>query len=339
MIFEGIKRLVSDEEIKQLSSRILALESRGLLQLNKRLSEVGRKTWDTIAEHNFGYELIKYHPHDIPILYEPNEFEGRTLRRPIDFVIKKHDLTFWIQMKKLSRTERENRHSKAVEQIERLTKGIRVSKFFWCNLSEDFDFSDVEPLVEFISNVAVDSIDEKKYLYPSPSPNHIKAEVTFWKPNKAMLEYLTLGGSGDLNYLNVTGESRNQIIGSLTNAAGAFDWEIDKRNINLIAIEIGNASHDIIDVGEAVFGNEVFNYGTNVRPAWYRENTGFFNDPNFSSKVAGVIAVQRKEHSPLCRYDKLLFVNEMHKDRLDRIQLVLDFDRIIFFNELIYDTV
>ena len=147
MILEGIKRLVSDEEIKQLSSRILALESRGLSQLNKRLSEVGRKTWDTIAEHNFGYELIKYHPHDIPILYEPNEFEGRTLRRPIDFVIKKHDLTFWIQMKKLSRTERENRHSKAVEQIERLTKGIRVSKFFWCNLSEDFDFSDVEPLV------------------------------------------------------------------------------------------------------------------------------------------------------------------------------------------------
>lgn len=138
-------------------------------------------------------------------------------------------------MKKLSMTERENRQSKALEQIERLAQDIKVNKFFWCRLSEDFDFSDVKPLVEFISNVAVDSIENKKYLYPSPS--YIKTEVTFWKPNKAAFEHLTLGGSGGLEFVNVTGESCTQIRGSLTNAAGAFNWDTDDININLIANE------------------------------------------------------------------------------------------------------
>lgn len=336
MIFEGIKRVVSDEEINQLSSHILALQSRGLSQLNKRLTEGGRKIWDTFAEHNLGYELVEYQPYNIPILYEPNEFEGRTLRRPPDFVLQKNGITFWIQMKNLSRTERENRQSKAVEQIQRLTKNIKVNKFFWCGLSENFDFSDVQPFVKFISDVAADSTDEKKYLYPSP--NQIKAEVTFWKPNKAVFEHLTLGGSGDLNYVNVTGDSRLQIRGSLSNAAGAFDWDIDNKNINFIAMEIGNTSHHTIDdIGEAVFGNEAFTYYTNGRRAWHRDHTGFFDDPNFNSKVAGIIAVQRKDHSPVCRYNKLLFVNEMFRDKLEQIQLVFDFDRIIFFNELIHD--
>lgn len=333
IIFEGIKWEVSDEEIKQLSNNILALERRGLSQLNKRLTEGGKKIWDTIAEHNFGYELIEHHPHNIPILYEPNEFEGRTLRRPPDFVIQKNGITFWIQMKKLSRTERENRQSNAVKQIKRLSQNIKVNKFFWCNLSENFSFTDVKPLVDFISSVAVDSIDEKKYLYPSP--NHIKAEVTFWKPNKSVFEHLTLGGSGDLNCVNVTGDSRTQIRGSLTNAAGAFDWDIDEKNINLIAMEIGNASHYNIDIGESLFGNEVFTYGKNGRQAWYRKITGFFNDPKFYSKVAGIIAVKRKEHLPVSRYNKLLFINERYRDRLDQIHMVMDFDRIIFFNELI----
>jgi len=337
MIFEGIKWEASDDEIKQLTSNILALEQRGLSPLNKRLTEGGEKIWDTVAEHNFGYELIGYHSCNIPILYEPNEFEGRTLRRPIDFVVRKNDITFWIQMKNLSRTERENRQLKAVKKIKRLAQDIKVNKFFWCSLSENFDFSDVEPLVDFISNVAVGSIDEKNYSYPAP--NQIKAVVTFWNPNEAVLEYLTLFGSGDLNCVNVTEDSRTQIIGSLTNAAGAFDWDINNKDINLIAMDIGNASHhNIFDVGEAVFGNEFITHSTNGKSEAWRENTGFFNDPNFNSKVAGIIAVQRKDYSPVSRYNKLLFVNELFRDRLVQIQLVMDFDRIIFFNELLpYD--
>lgn len=335
MILEGTKWKASDEEIKKLSNNILALEQRGLSQLNKRLIDGGRKIWDTFAEHNFANELIEYHPSDTAILYEPNQFQGRTLRRPPDFVIQKDCITFWVQMKKLSSTERENRQSNAIEQIKRLSKKIKVNKFFWCNLSKDFDFSDVKPLVNYISNVATDSIDEKKYIYPAP--NHIKAEVTFWKPNKAVFEHLTMGGSGGLEPVNVTGESRTQIRSSLTNAAGAFDWNSDNKNINLIVMEIGNACHGIIDIGEAVFGDEVFTYGTNGRQSWHRDDNGFFNDHNFGFMVAGVIAVKRKEHLPVSRYTKLLFINERFREKLEQIHLILDFDRTVFFNELLYD--
>ena len=335
MIFEGTKWKASDGEIKQLSNNILALEQRGLSRLNKRLSDGGRRIWDTFAEHNFGCELIEHHPSNIPILYEPDEFLGRLLRRPPDFVVFKDGITFWIQMKRPSRTERENRQSHVVEEIKRLAKDIKVNKFFGCNLSEDFDSSDVRPLVELITNVAAGNIDEKEYLYPSL--NHIKAEVTFWNPNKAVFEYLTLGYCGDLNCIDVTEDSRTQIRGSLTNAAGAFEWDTDDKNINLIALEIDNTSHDNIDVGDACFGDEKFIFDTNRRSTFLRDNNGFFSDPNICSKVAGVIALRRKEHLPVSRYTKLLFINERFKDRLAQIYSVMAFDRIIFFHELIHD--
>lgn len=335
MIFESTKWDASDEEIKLLAQRLLAFEERGLSKLNKRLMEGGKMIWDTFAEHNFCNELIEHNPSSTTILYEPNEVEGKTLNRPPDFVIQKGAITFWIQMKSLSRTERENRQSKAVEQIKRLAKSIKVNKFFWCSLSEDFNSSDVKPLVEFISTVAVDSIKNKKYLYPSR--DHIKAEITFWKPKKAVFEHLTLGGSGDLNCVDVTGDSRTQIRNSLNKAAGAFEWDTDNKNINLIAMEMGNISHHNIDLGEAVFGDEAFTYSTNGRQGWHRANNGFFYDPDFSSKVAGVIVLKRKEHLPLRKYTKLLFINDKFKDMIDQIKLVIDFDRVTYFNELIHD--
>lgn len=334
MIFKSTKWKASEEEIKILAQRLLALEERGLSKLNKRLIEGGKMIWDTFAEHNFCYELIQRNTFTTPILYEPNEVEGKILNRPPDFVIQKEDSTFWIQMKSLSRTERENRQSKAVEQIKRLAKDIKVNKFFWCSLSEDFDSSDVKPLVEYISRVAENSAKDKKYLYPSQE--HIKAEVTFWKPKKAVFEHLTLGGSGDLNCVDVTGGSRTQIRNSLNKAAGAFNWNTDIDNINLIAMEMGNFSHDNIDLGEAVFGDEAVTYSTNGRHGWHRANNGFFYDSDFSSKVAGVIALKRKEHLPLSRYTKLLFINDKFKDMIDQIKLVMDFNRIIYFNELIH---
>jgi hypothetical protein len=146
-----------------------------------------------------------------------------------------------------------------------------------------------------------------------------------------------LGGSQGLEFVNVTGESSTQIRSSLTNAAGAFDWDTDNKNINLIAMEMGNASHHKIDVGEALFGDEAFTFGTNRRQAWYRGNNGFFNDPDFSAKVAGVIAVKRKEHLPVSSYTKLLFINDRFKYMLEQISLIVDFDRVIYFNELIHD--
>lgn len=337
MIFMGTKWEASEEEIKILAKRLFELEERGLSKLNKRLMEGGKMVWDTFAEHNFCYELIEYHPSDVTVQYEPNELEGKTLKRPPDFVIQKEGLTFLVQMKRLSDTERENRRSNHIKQIKKLAKDIKVNKFFWCDLSEDFNSSDVKPLVEYISKVAADSIKKKKYLYPSRK--HIKAEVTFWEPQKAVFEHLTLYGSGQTNCINVTGESSTQIKSSLYNAAGAFEWDTDRKKINLVAMEIGNASHDSIDLGEAVFGGEAFTYSMNGKQGWYRANNGFFYDPDFSSKVAGVIALKRKEHLPLSRYTKLLFINDSFKDMIDQLKLVMNFDRIIQFTELIHDDI
>ncbi|WP_024834017.1 hypothetical protein [Ruminiclostridium josui] len=238
-------------------------------------------------------------------------------------------------MKNLSETERENRRSKDIMQIKKLAQDIKVNKFFWCSLSEDFNSSDVNPLVDYISTIAVDSIDNEKYWYPSP--DHIKAEITFWKPNKTVFEHLTLGGSGDNEFIDVTGESSTQIRNSLNNAAGAFEWDTDNKNINLIAMEMGNASHHNIDIGEAVFGTEEFIYGINREQRWHRANNGFFEDIQFNKKVAGVIVVKRKEHSPICEYTKLLFINDRFKDRAEQIGLIMNFDKVIHFNDLIQD--
>jgi hypothetical protein len=202
-------------------------------------------------------------------------------------------------------------------------------------LSEDFESSDVRPLADFIASIAPGSIDGREYLYPSP--DHIKAEVTFWMPKRSVLECLTLGYSGDLNCIDVTGDSSTQIKGSLMNAAGAFDWDMDDQNINLIAMEIDNSSHDNIDVGDACSGDEASTLDMNKGLTWYRDNNGFFNDPNINSKVAGVIAVRRREHLPVSRHTKLLFINERFRGRLEQIYSVIAFDRVIFFNELIHD--
>lgn len=335
IIFESTKWEASEEDIRLLANNLITLERRELFKLNKRLFDGGNNIFDTFAEHNFAYELVEFNPLGTSILYEPNEVDGRVLKRPIDFVVLKGGITFWIQMKRLSSTKRDNRRSKDVEKIKRLAKEIQVNKFFWCSLSDDFNSSDVKPLVNFISHIAGDSIDDKKYKYPSPSQT--KAEVTFWKPNKAVLRNLTLGGSGGLKFVDVTGESRVQIRGSLTNAAGAFDWDTDMNNINLVAIEIGNASHDIIDLGEAVFGDELHSFGTNGKQAWCRDDNGFLNLDKVSSKVAGIIAVKRLENLPVSRYKKLLLLNEKFKDRLAQIQTVMEFDKVIFFNELLHD--
>jgi hypothetical protein len=335
LIFERTKWEATEEEIDILANRMFLLEERGLSQLNKRLIEGGRMIWDTFAEHNFGYELITYHPAHVKIYYEPNELDNRILNRPPDFVVKDDDITFWLQMKRLSRTERENRQSKAVEQVKKLAQNIKVHKFFWCRLAEDFISSDVLPLIEFISEVALTSEKNIKYLFPSK--DHIKAEITFWDPNKVILEYLTLGGYGDLDIINITGDSRTQITNSLNKASGAFEWNTDNKNINLIVIEMGNGSHYDIDLGEALFGDEKFVYCTNGREFWSRENNGFFNDDDFSSKVAGVIALKRTEHLPLSGYIKTLYINDKFKDNIEKIKSLVGIDKIIHYNELIDD--
>lgn len=97
IIFEGTRYKASETEIQQLATRIVALEERALPQLNKRLAEANRKVWDAFAEHNFAHELIDNHPADVPLLYEPIEYNGRVLTSPPDFVLHKNGITFRYQ--------------------------------------------------------------------------------------------------------------------------------------------------------------------------------------------------------------------------------------------------
>lgn len=75
---------------------------------------------------------------------------------------------------------------------------------------------------------------------------------------------------------------------------------------------------------------------TNGKNQRERRENGLFAYPDFSHKVAGIIAVKRNESLPLSRYNKLLFINERFKDKLEQLRLVMDFDQIIFFNECIH---
>lgn len=189
-------------------------------------------------------ELIYYNSSGIPILYEPNEFEGRTLTSPPEFVIKKNGITFWIKMRELPEIEKEN----------------------------------------------------------------------------------------------AAGESGAQIRGSLAESAGAFGWDTDKNNINLIAMEMSRANRHIINIGQAVFGDEVFKYGRFGKREWHREKNGFFDDPDFCSKVAGVIIVKSKDRFLISKNAKLLLINDKFKNRLEQIRLVMDFDRVVRFNDLMVES-
>jgi len=146
-IFEGTKYQASHTDIQKLASNMKILEDNDMSKLTRRLLEGGRKIWDTFAEHNFAVKLVSYHNQNAEISYEPDE----NLRRPPDFRIVKDELTYWIQMKRLSNLERENRQNKIVKKIKEGAKGIAIGMFFGCNLSEQFIEKDIPDLLDFLS--------------------------------------------------------------------------------------------------------------------------------------------------------------------------------------------
>jgi len=88
--------------------------------------------------------------------------------------------------------------------------------------------------------------------------------------------------------------AENQIKESLINAAGAFEWDVQANVINLIAMDSNN--YQDIEICDAVFGTESEMFKGN-RYLRSKKEDGFFLMPNFSNKVAGVIALESKERS------------------------------------------
>lgn len=321
-LFEVTKYRASETEIQKLGTHMRMLEERGMSKLNRRLLESGRKIWDTFSEHNFALKLISYHNQDVEISYEPDE----ELRRPPDFKIVLGELTYWIQMKRLSNLERENRQNKIVQKIKDAAKKIDVGMFFGCDLVENFSENDIPELIDYLAIKSLNPEEGKKYSFPNNEKP--KATVDFWHPNKSEISSLTLGISGDMGVVELTGLAKNQIKQSLINAVGAFEWDVDLSAINLVAMDADK--HEDIDLCDAVFGTE-HEIVRGSRHTWSRQNDGFFLLPKFSKKVAGLIALKSKEWSPVADYFATLYVNDVFKDRISDFNKLLSFDNVINF--------
>lgn len=322
-IFERTRYKATEEDIKNLSDRMILLETRGLGKLNQRLIDGRRKIRDIFAEHNFAIILVSQHPSTTRISYEPDE-----LSRPPDFKIEMGDITYWVQMKRPADLERESRQNKMIQEIKRVAEKIEVKKFFSCELLSDFNARNIPGLVEFIETKATSATEGERFLFTGG--NNQKAEITFWSPNNVALTGLTLGWSGDIDIIEITGMNEEQIKKSLSNAVGAFERETDDKNINLIAMEADDKRD--FNLCNAFFGTEqtVFD---NRGLYWCRIDNGWFKDSVYSKKVAGIITLKRKQtatQEPIATYDMNLFMNDKFKHLLEPIKELLRIDRVVY---------
>jgi hypothetical protein len=137
--------------------------------------------------------------------------------------------------------------------------------------------------------------------------------------------------SGDASMVDVTGLAKKQIVDSLKNAAGAFDWNTNLTTINFIAIDIDN--YDDINVCDAIFGHEFTHYSLDSdNHTWDRAEDGFFFLPEFNEKVAGVIGLRRKSDSLVTDYYTLLHINDVFKHLVESFDDFLSFDKIVYRN-------
>jgi hypothetical protein len=358
-IFNGTRYKASNEDIKRLADNMTLLEKRGLNKLNKRLIDASKHTkiFETIAEHNFAVILVTKHNTSIPIIYEPED-----MQRPADFKVEIENITYWIQMKDLSKLERENRQDKLIQKIKEKVKEIKVGKFFSCMLSDDFKEGCLPELINFLKDRAASAGEGESLLFTSK--NNQKAKIEFWPPTNVDLLHLTLGIAGDWIAVELTGQTKEQIKQSLLNAAGAFNWEVDQRNISLIVMEADNKED--IDICDALFGTEYEIIGKDSH-SWSRKDDGLFGNPDFSKKVAGVIAIKRKREQsekifplspeaaeyakycgmtheqieealkwknpgPIADYSLILYMNNKFKHLLEDIKRFLSFDKIVYYN-------
>jgi hypothetical protein len=315
-------------EISKLSTNMMKLEKAGLAKLNRTLVENSknsvRNIWDFLAEHNLCSQLMDGIGEDIIVEYEPGRY-----KKPPDFVISNHDSIYFLQMKNLSDSERENRKSKVIEYIKKRCKEIPINRFISFRLDETFIMDEVDNLIEQIKGQA-DSNDGHKHYYPSKSNS--KAVFSFHDPNILKLEHLTVGSVSDLNMVNITGEDREQIRGSLIKASGGFVREVDHLTINLAILEADNQSD--IDISECVYGVEEFQHSSNRANTWRRDTTGFFNHPEYSELISGVIILRRFERTPISKYTTTLFMNDRYTHQIAKIREVITINHIINHFEL-----
>jgi hypothetical protein len=323
-IFEGTNYEATDKEIKDLSRNMIILEQRGLTKLNKRLMISGKKVWDTLVEHNFAVSVVSVLDPSVSICYEPSE----DLQRPPDFKITKNAITYWIQIKNLSRLERENRQAKIIEEIGRKISAIKIGKILSCTLAEDFSQSDIADLIAYISQVATMAHEREEFIFGNETSP--KAKLEFWLPGGISLSHLSLGVSGDIDMVELTGLAKEQIKQSVRNATGAFYWSANEKIINLVAMD--SEDQKDIDICDAVFGSE-FDGLRAGHLVWGRKPDGLFEEHPFNENLVGIIALRRKDKGVcVSKYRMLFFLNETFENCMENVTSLFSFENIIKHN-------
>jgi len=323
-VFSRTKYQPTDEDIKALAQNMALLEKRGLSNLNQRLIAANTKIFDTIAEHNFAAMLIRHFGISVPVEYE---LPGHG-NRPVDFRVQLNDHTYWLQMKRFSNLERENRQNNMIDQIKRSVAQLNIRKFFDCELGENFISTDVPQFVQFLEANAPTSEDGVRYDYISN--DNVRAKVQYWEPTNVTLQGLTLGSASDLAVVNVTGLSSDQIRASIRKAATAFRHAVDDNNVNLVIAEADRQYG--IDIAEACFGTEEF-FSRDGNHKWTRQCNGVFSEMRISENVAGLITLRRHDRfKPISDYVMSLYINEYHIAYLPAIQTAFPIQQVIHYN-------
>ena len=317
---------INDESVHALQDQINFLDHHGLSKINIRLSSDSQRRNNflaTIAEHNFLTQLVKYNP-NIYIQYEPSENN-----RPIDFVYKKLNVKYSIQMKSLSTSGRYNRQNKMLSKFKENLTQIKINKYITIHHDTHFKEEDIAEFINYL-NLSISSFkDNKMYSYPSEKDK--KLQFSLLPSNNKKLNYLTLGSASDLLMIDITEESSKQITKNFEKAIGAFEHDNDNQNINLIVTEANE--FDEIDFSQAAYGEEIYNFSNNSTSI-RRDTDGFFFKEEYSHKIAGIISAHRLNHTLVSGYRNVLYINPHFEDLIDVIKIGVPIDKVLTFRDI-----
>ncbi len=308
-----LKLKFNNEDIDKIHQNIQTIILEGLDQLPKRLYKQKKR-------NNFLSTLFEIYLADniIRNLKERSkyslEYEPKTYQEPPDLKIKISDTIIYVQIKSAKSLERDNRLIKLIKAIKIKTDSIKINRRYSLSFSESLDIN-LKDIVNFIEEKAKSGTDNKKYTYHAPNSDSY-IDIIFQTPENNQLQNLSLDFGSDIDAINETNKSKNQLLNSLMNAAEAFKWESSENVINLIAIELPTTFDDI-DITEAMFGTE---HDLPLLNKWTRAGDGFFHITEIKKKITAIIVLQRKEPELGADYWKVLCMNEQVVGNIQNFQ-------------------
>lgn len=317
--------IYDSEDIKSLFLKLCYLKNNNLEKLASRLLEQNKvsKFPETLTEVNFSFQLLnslRSNKSGFMAYYEP-----KTGVRPIDLIIEYNNKKYFIQIKYLSSSIRDNKKNKIVKEIERQSKAIKANRGFSLRVSENFTIDQVNELMGFIK-INLRKKDNESFKFSGKNGGN--AEIELQTPQNNVRQHLVLYSFGDVKAVDVTGEAKEQVKTALLNAAGAFESNSSAENVNLIVSEITNNRRESIDFAEALYGTEFFTFSNGDSHARaHRKNDGVFQQEDFAKKIAAVIVVHRNNSALVSDYEKVICTNPAY----DHINSITDLvhDKII----------